>query len=216
MGMHLPPLKPQGKIQFSFSQPLSSTAIVLEEESSKCTEIIELVLTQLFYDLFLQTYLSFSEVFVFIFFNATRSKWKRLGVAWELNLEQCCEDTFVLLGSEVSPPPTLWGGSCDVWMGWEKNQYAWQSGVVPMGPSREISCVPSSFINEVATSNQDTYVLKQLLKGRSDDCNSRDKYSQSPHISPSALASNSLPCSFYPDPIIVWYVWEFGKKWNSG
>lgn len=40
-------------------------------------------------------------------------KWKRLLAAWELSQTQYCEHTLV-------PPPTLWGGSCDVSMGWEK------------------------------------------------------------------------------------------------
>lgn len=49
----------------------------------------------------------------FSFLKPRMNKWKRLLAAWELSQEQYCEHTFV-------PPPTLWGGSCDVSMGLEK------------------------------------------------------------------------------------------------
>lgn len=125
----------------------------------------------------LQNCLRSSEVLAFIFSYPRRSKWKRLRAAWGLFQEQCCEHTFVLLWSEVSPPPTLWGGSCDVSMGWKKNQYAWQSGVVPIGPWRKnMLCAISVSQMRVATSNQGMSVLKWVLTGRSDSCNSRNRY----------------------------------------
>lgn len=165
----------------------------------------------------LQNCLRSSEVLAFIFFYPRRSKWKRLRAAWGLFQEQCCEHTFVLLWSEVSPPPTLWGGSCDVSIGWEKNQYAWQSGVVPIGPWRKnMLCAISVSQMRVATNNQGMSVLKWVLtEGVMVVTAERDI--------PTSLCLSFFICfknsylSFYPYHIIFCrYVWVFSKQVISG
>ena len=87
-----------------------------------------------------------------------------------------------------------------------------------MGPWREdMLCAISVSQMRVATKNQGTFVLKQLLKGRSDSCNSRNRFS---HFFMSlffSLASKILTHPSAPTPSsFLWYVWVFSKVVDLG
>lgn len=112
--MH-PLLQSQGQFECSFSR-LCSTALVSEEEIPNCREITELVSSPPVSESsspLPPTESLEGPLRSFSFLKPRMCKWKRLLAAWELSQAQYCEHTLV-------PPPTLWGGSCDVSMGWEK------------------------------------------------------------------------------------------------
>lgn len=130
--MHLLPLISRPHSIFSFS--VSSTARVSRGESKAMHEWAGFNLAVLVYASDLCKVL---WGLCFHFLNPRRSKWKRLRAAWRCSKSRAVSMHLSCWRMRFCLQPTLWGGSCDVSMGWEKNQYVWQSGVVPMGLWRE-------------------------------------------------------------------------------